>query len=173
MSGRKLLAVFISFGGVAVVTGGTLATLNGEMVLGVFFCLMGAVSYGLFTTLSRTKDYDQWVAMMLHFAMTFVLTTLILAGQKELFMPDARQLAGFGWNGVFTMAIPNVMWVLALENGNTAKISNLAYITPVLSLVWARIILKESLSISCVLGLGLILLGILVQLKEKKGRVKA
>ena len=66
------------------------------------------------------------------------------------------------------MAIGNTAWALALEKGNTAKVSNLAYITPCLSLICTALILKEQISILSVAGLCVIVLGILIQLKEKK-----
>lgn len=65
------------------------------------------------------------------------------------------------------MAIPNTLWILALEGGNTAKISNLAYITPFLSLAWNRLILNEVITLYFVIGLLIIVVGIFVQLTDK------
>ena len=70
--------------------------------------------------------------------------------------------------GVFSMGIGNTAWALAMEKGNTAKISNLAYITPFLSLIWTALILKEAISIWSVVGLCVIVLGVFVQLKDSK-----
>jgi len=64
-------------------------------------------------------------------------------------------------------AIPFTTWALALEKGDTAKISNLAYITPFLSLVWTSLILKEKLNPYSILGLVIIVLGILIQIKKE------
>ena len=52
--------------------------------------------------------------------------------------------------------------------GNTAKISNLAYITPFLSMVCARVVLGEPIRLYSVLGLTVIVGGILIQLKPSK-----
>ena len=57
---------------------------------------------------------------------------------------------------------------MALESGNTAKISNLAYITPFLSFIWTGLILKEPIHWNSIVGLLLIVCGILIQLKKKK-----
>lgn len=65
------------------------------------------------------------------------------------------------------MAIANTVWVVALSLGNTAKISNLAYITPFLSLVWTFLILKEPLNIYSIVGLVVIVCGILIQIRDK------
>ena len=69
---------------------------------------------------------------------------------------------------MFTSATGFTSWALALEKGDTAKISNLAYITPFLSLIWTGLILKEKISIYAIIGLIVIILGILIQLKDKR-----
>lgn len=60
---------------------------------------------------------------------------------------------------------------LALEKGDTAKISNLAYVTPFLTLVWTFFVLGEKLSPVAFVGLAFMLLGIFVQIKEKPQKV--
>ncbi len=54
----------------------------------------------------------------------------------------------------------------------TAKISNLAYITPALSLVWTWLILKEQIRVFSLVGLAVIMVGILIQIKFGKRRKK-
>ncbi len=165
---RKGLAIAISFVGVGIVTSGELISFNATTLLGAVFCLIGAVSYGVFTALNQKKDYDNWLTMMLSYFTTFILTTVINGASGNLFVPDLVQILGFAWNGMFTMAVANTVWVLALKAGDTAKVSNLAYITPFLSLVWTFIFLGETPSIYSLVGLVVIILGIFVQLKDKK-----
>ena len=80
----------------------------------------------------------------------------------------ALQLLGFAWNGVFVMATATVTWAIALKLGGTAKVSNLAYITPFLSLVWTRLVLGEPIKLLSVAGLVVIVVGIFIQLKDNK-----
>ena len=105
---------------------------------------------------------------MLTYAATFLLTLLLCAFRGELFLPSPVMLLGLGWNGIFVMAVATTSWALALESGKTAKISNLAYVTPFLSLIWTRIFLKEAISPFSFLGLAVIIFGIFIQLKETK-----
>ena len=105
---------------------------------------------------------------MLSYSVTFVLTTVINGIGGKLFVPDTVQLLGFAWNGIFTMAIANTAWTMALESGNTAKISNLAYITPFLSIVWTFLVLEEPLNIYSVVGLIVIVSGIFIQLADQR-----
>ena len=62
----------------------------------------------------------------------------------------------------------NCVYKINLETGKTEKVSNLAYITPFLSLIWTALILKESFNIYSILGLIVIVLGIFIQMKDKK-----
>jgi len=95
---------------------------------------------------------------------------VFLGIRNELFVPDVSDMILVIWNGVLVMATATTLWALALESGKTAKISNLAYITPFVSLIWVRLILKEELAIQNIIGLVIIVLGILVQLTDKKER---
>ncbi|MBP3336895.1 MAG: DMT family transporter [Clostridia bacterium] len=168
---KKVIAVLISFCGVAIVVSGDIMNFNTNMLLGAIFCMLGAVSYGIFTALSQKVDYDKSNTNMLSYFASFILTSVINFVNGDLFLPGGFELCGFIWNAVFTMAIANTVWVCALAKGNTAKISNLAYITPFLSLVWTSLILKETLALSSVAGLVVIVLGIVIQLKDEKTKV--
>lgn len=165
---KKGIAIFMSFIGVVIVTGGDLLNLNYTTIKGAMLCILGAISYGIFTALTQKFPYNKTVTLMLSYAITFILTGVINAVKGNLFVPNLIQLAGFAWNGMFAMAVGSVCWVMALSSGKTAKISNLAYITPFLSIIWTALILKEEITLSAIIGLLVIVCGILIQLKDKK-----
>ena len=167
MTVKKAIAIAISFLGVVIVAGGDRTKIDSDLLLGAMFCILGAISYGLFTALNQKFDYDQSLSVMISYIVSFALTSIINAAQGDIFIPTVVEAFGFVWNGVITMAIANTVWVMALNAGNTAKISNLAYITPFLSMVWTSLILKERLNIYFIIGLAVIVLGIFIQLNEK------
>lgn len=168
MTLRKAVAVMVSFAGVSLVTGSGISEVGSSFAPGALFCILGAVSYGLFTVLNQMISYDKCVSMMINFAVSFILTGFVVVAKDGLFMPNGMQFLGILWNGIITLAVPNTLWIIALEKGDTAKISNLAYITPFVSLIWARLILKEELYPACIIGLVIIVLGIFIQLKDSK-----
>jgi drug/metabolite transporter (DMT)-like permease len=101
--------------------------------------------------------------------MAFIVSFSYLLCKGELFLPDLAQLGGLLWSGIFTYAIAYTFWALALAEGETAKISNLAYATPFISLLWTTLILQEKFEPFALLGLLLIVGGILIQnIKIKK-----
>ncbi len=166
---RKILAIVLSFVGVIIVTSnGNLFHIDKDSLLGAFYCVLASISYGLFSVLNKQKNYDKYVSMMLYYFFTFFITFIYIVIMKEWFVPQMNQVLGFVWIGFFTSAIAFTSWALALEVGDTAKISNLAYITPFLSLIWTSLILQEKFEIYSFLGLIIIVLGIFIQLKDKK-----
>ncbi len=167
MTMSKAVAIGISFLGVIIVVGRDLTHFNSSTLLGAGCCILAAMSYGIFTALNQKSSYDTWLSMMFFYLTTFVLTGMILVLTDRIPQLDMAQTLGMACNGMFNMAIATTTWAMALDSGKTAKISNLAYITPFLSLVWTAIFLKEQIRASSIVGLVVIVLGILVQLKDK------
>lgn len=165
---RKIIAIMLSFTGVIIVAGGGTAGFSVATIYGSLCILLAAVSYGLFTGLNQKFQYDKNISMMFVYFATFVITlVMVIFGNTPLNL-DLFSIAGFAWNGVLVMGVANTAWTIALESGNTAKISNLAYITPFASLIWTSLFLKEKISLFSVIGLIVIVGGILIQLKDNK-----
>ena len=166
LTARKCLAVSLSFLGVITVAGDDIINFNPETLAGVLLCALAAASYGAFTALNRKWNYDDTITVMLSYFATFILTLVINLFMGEELTLGAYEILGFAWNGIFTMGIATVAWALALKSGGTARISNLAYVTPFLSLVWTFFILHEPIKPLSIFGLAIIVLGIFIQLKD-------
>ncbi len=168
---RKLLAVLLSFAGVIAVTSGGSLSLGGDQWLGALFCISAALVYGLFSVLNKQRNYNNYISMMLYYLVAFLVSAAYLLVAGRPFSMDLPQTLGLLWNGVFTYAIAYTFWAEALAGGDTAKISNLAYATPFISLIWTTLILKEPFNPFSLLGLLLIVGGILIQnIKFKKAK---
>lgn len=168
MTLRKIIAIAMSFLGVVIVTGGDILKLDQNTIIGAGSCILGAMSYGLFTALNQKYNYDKCLAMMIAYVATFLFTTVINVARGDMIVPDLGQTLGLMWNGAFVMAVGSTCWAIALESGKTAKISNLAYITPFLSLLWTFFVLGEPIKLTSIAGLVVIILGIFIQLKDRK-----
>lgn len=168
MTVRKVIAIGVSFAGMAIVVGADGANLSSATMVGAVCCFFAAVSYGLFTALNQKFGYDKRISMMFFYLTTFVLSSAVLGIRHEIPRINWLQTLGMGYNGICNMGIAATAWAVALDSGKTAKISNLAYITPFLSLVWTAVFLKEQVRFSSVLGLSVIVLGIFIQLKDRE-----
>lgn len=170
---RKCIAILLSFLGVFTVAGEGLLQFESQTLTGVLLCVGGAVFYGAFAALNKKYSYDKMLAMMLAFfaagILSFFVTLLGKDGQPLNWNLDWLQVLGLAWIGVMTMAVANTSWALALDLGDTAKISNLAYCTPFLSLVWTSCFLpNDAFNPWALAGLCVIVLGIFIQLKDSK-----
>lgn len=168
---RKIIAIIISFIGVIIVSSnGNLLNIEKSSIIGTIYCTLAAISYGLFSVLNKKQNYNKYTSMMLYYLTSFCISLIYCLCARKTFVPETNQLLGLLWIGVFTSAIAFTSWALALEKGDTARISNIAYITPFISLVWTSIILKEELKVYSILGLIIIILGIFIQMKDNKKR---
>lgn len=166
---KKMLAVLLSFIGVVVITlDGNFASFQSESLLGPLFIVLDAISYALFSVLNKKMNYDGLTSMLI-----FQLSACAVSGIGCLLTdtwtaPNLEGWLGLGWIGIVTSGIAYTAWASALQKGDTGKVSNLAYITPFLSLVWTTLILDESITVWSILGLLLIVSGVFVQMTRRK-----
>ena len=172
MTIRKGVAIFISFLGVITVAGNDLINFNADSLLGTGLCILAAVSYGAFCALNKKWHYDKQISLALSFLSTAFISLIVNLAMGSHFSFGLLETIGLAYNGIFVLAIATTTWALALDLGDTAKISNLAYITPFASLVWTSVILKESISVWSVAGLVIIVLGIFIQLGQNGRKIE-
>ncbi len=78
-------------------------------------------------------------------------------------------IIGAVYVGIFEMGITFVLWLKALKlSSNTAKISNLIFISPFFSLIFISIFVGETIHGYTLVGLAFILIGLAIQLDNKK-----
>lgn len=168
MNYRKAVAVFVSFIGVVLVaTKGNFTKMDMTNLKGIISCVGAAVCYGIFSVYNKKKAYEQNVSMMFFFGVSAVFAGICSLLTEERIPIASKQFLGILWIGVFVNAIGYLCWCLALNKGETAQISNLAYITPFLAMVLSHFMLGEELSIWSFSGLVLIIGGILIQVHVK------
>lgn len=167
----KAVAMVCSFVGIVILSLGDGALPSGNAALGIASCITCAACYGLFCVLNKKYDHDQSIAMMIMWGITGVCSAILGPLTEEWVMISAVEFAGLSWLGIAINAIGYLIWALALQGTeNTAKIANLAYLTPFLSIIVSAVFLKESLKLNALIALVFIIGGILLQsmVGEKK-----
>jgi drug/metabolite transporter (DMT)-like permease len=67
------------------------------------------------------------------------------------------------------MGFTFVIWMKALQYAeNTAKVSNLIFLSPFIALFFIHFLVGETIAISTIFGLALIIAGIMLQQKKTK-----
>lgn len=169
---RKIIAMVMSFAGIVVLSVGTDGVSSGNKLLGIVACVIAAVCYGLFSVLNKKHSLNQNITMMwiwLTVAVCSLIAGLIFEKWQDV---AGVQWAGLLWLGIVVNAIAYLLWAIALKNAeDSAKIANLAYLVPFLSIVLSAIVLKEKITVNAVIAVILIIGGILLQsihFKKKK-----
>lgn len=160
----KGLAMFCSFLGIIILSTGSGSSASGNAIAGMISCIVAAACYGLFSVLNKKADYDQNIAMMVIWFVVMICSAILGLMTEEWKPIEGMQWLGMLWLGVVIDAVAYLLWALALKGDeNTAKIANLAYLTPFLSLVVSAIVLKEQIKVRAVIALIFIVGGILLQ----------
>ena len=160
----RMFAIAVSFCGVVmIVTRGRMLEFQMENLAGNMLALSGALVFALFSILGKRANYDFTIAAFVYFCSALICASAAIVFVGELPLPP---LSIWGWvlyNGLLVNGVSYLFWFRALEHGDTFIVSNLLYLTPVLSLPLVKVFLNEPVHTSAVLGLALIVAGILLQ----------
>jgi len=163
----KLISIAISFFGVIIIlTRGNLSHIKFTSAKGDLLALLASFCFALFSVLGKMVQYDQIISVFIYFlsATVFSLLTLNYAHIKSI---TANSLFWLFINGVFINGISYIFWFKALKSTKAVVVSNIAYLTPALSLLFISAILREKIETYSIFGLMFILAGISMQLKFK------
>lgn len=164
LTARKIIAMLLSFGGIVVLTLGGSGVSTGNRLFGIAACVTAAVCYGLFSVLNKKHALNQNITMMWIW-LTTAVCSLIAGLLFETWQPvEGLQWAGLLWLGGVVNAVAYLLWAIALKGASdSAKIANLAYLVPFLSIILSAAVLHEAITVNAVIALVLIVSGILLQ----------
>lgn len=164
MTLMKAAAMICSFIGIIILSAGNSESSNGNIVVGMISCIVAAACYGIFSVLNKKMDYDQSISMMMNWLVVAVCAMISGMMTENWAMIRGMKWLGILWLGIVIDAIAYLLWALALKDAeNTAKIANLAYVIPFLSLIFSAALLKETIEIRIFAALVFIIGGVLVQ----------
>ncbi len=172
---KSILAIFISFlGAFIIATKGNIISFKFTNILGVLLALGSTVIWSLFW-IYNIKDKRDYVAkLFLNFVFGFIFILIATPLFSKISIPDMRGLLGAGYVGLFEMGITFIFWLKALQlSRTTAKVANLIYLSPFISLIIINRIVGENILVSTVIGLILIVTGIIVQQYTARTRVSS
>jgi drug/metabolite transporter (DMT)-like permease len=168
---RDISATLICYSGVVIIaTHGDVFSLRFSSPLGVVLALASTVIWALYWIYNTKDDRDPLAGLLLNFifGLPFILIYCLLFSSPKVANPYG--LLGAVYIGVFEMGVTFVLWLSALKlSKNTAKVGNLIFISPFLSLIFIRIFVGEEILMSTLLGLVLIVVGLIIQ-QLKRGK---
>ena len=166
---RTIIAIVISFSGVILIaTRGNVIALRFTSLTGDLLAIGSSVLWALFWIFNLRDRRDPTVRLFLCFLFGNIYNLVVMALLSGFTLPTLTGFAGGAYVGLFEMGITFVIWLKALSlSKDSASVGIMAYITPFLSLIFIHFILGETILVTSVLGLGLIVAGITLQMKPK------
>ena len=155
-------------GVVVIATKGNLLSLEFESPLGVGLALLSTILWAGYWILNTKNKADPIVGVLLGF-----LIALPFAIGLCLYEQSSWDISLTGWFavtyvGLFEMGITFVLWLSALRlTDNTARISNLIFVSPFISLLLLAYIIGEQIHPSTLFGLVLIVSGLVFQQRKR------
>lgn len=152
-------------GVIVIATKGDVLALNFESPLGVGLALLSTLLWAGYWILNAKNKADPVVAVLLGFLVAVPLAVGISIFEGAPW----QQITWQGWAavtyvGLFEMGVTFVLWISALKaTNNTARISNLIFTSPFISLMLLATIIGEEIHPSTLIGLVLIVIGLVVQ----------
>jgi drug/metabolite transporter (DMT)-like permease len=161
----SFLAVLISFSGIILIsTHGQLLSMKFSSPLGVMLALGSAIFWAFYWIFNMKDKREAVTKLFLNFCFGFLYILVTVSIIKGIKIPTWPGLAGSVYLGFFEMGIPFVLWLHALKlSSTTAKVTNLIYLSPFISLVIIHFAVGETILFSTVSGLFLIVSGIIMQ----------
>ena len=169
------------YGSLIALVGVALVVFNGTVVLkfnpfGDMLSMAAAICWALYSVMI-THYVHRFSSFFLMRRMTFfaILTTLPLAFfMGELNMPlyefaDPHKLFCIAFLGIFVSGISYVTWNIATRRLGIVKVNTYIYVNPFVTLVTGALFLHEPITLMSVIGALLIICGVIIGVRERKG----
>ncbi len=160
-----IACIFGYLGVIVIATKGNVLALEFESPQGVGLALFSTLLWAGYWILNTKNKADPILGLLLGFLVALPITIIlsIYEGTSWQQIPINGWLAAT-YIGLFEMGITFVLWLSALRSTqNTARISNLIFASPFISLLLLANIIGEEIPPSTLIGLSMIVCGLLVQ----------
>ncbi|WP_297088890.1 DMT family transporter [uncultured Draconibacterium sp.] len=168
----SFVALIVSFVGVFFISSqGGFDGFGKTNPLGVVLAVASSILWSLYWIFNVKDTRDQVVKLFLNFAIGTLLLVPVVALFSSFKVQWGQGLAAMVYSGVFEVGITYVLWLKAMSlTSSNAKIGNLVFFAPFLSLVFIHLILKETIYFTTFIGLIFIISGVLVQQLDRRKR---
>jgi drug/metabolite transporter (DMT)-like permease len=162
---KDILAGIICYFGVLIIsTKGEPFSLNFSNMDGVLLALLSTVLWSMYWIINTKQKADPIVGLFSNFLVSLPIIIIYFLITQPLVLPDIKGILAASYVGLFEMGITFFFWLKAMQSAtSTAKIANLIFISPFISLIFIYFIVGEQIYISTIVGLSTIILGLILQ----------
>jgi drug/metabolite transporter (DMT)-like permease len=165
ISYKSFIALFICFIGVYFISSqGEPGVLAFKEPLGVLLAAGSSLIWSLYWIYNVKKGMDETLQLLLNFFFASIFITIFILIFNDFRNLDLTGITLAVYAGIFEMGITFLLWIRAMKyTASNDKISNLVYIAPFLSLIFIHYFVGETIYVTSLIGLSLIVIGILVE----------
>ncbi len=165
VSKGQWLAIGVSYLGVVVIaTKGRIVGIEVESPLGITLALGSTFIWAIYWILNTKDQRVPVVGLFLNFLFGCPMVLIALIATEGLAGITLPGIAGAAYIGIFEMGIAFALWLQAMKlTISAAKIANLIFISPIVSLFLIYYLVGEEIYISTIAGMGLVLIGLSIQ----------
>ena len=168
---RAVAAIFVSFFGILIIsTGGHPFLWKFSNPLGAALAVGSAFFWAAYWILNMKDPREETGKILLNmiFGLLYLIIYFAVQGRWPV-IPTTAGLLGSFYIGTFEMSLTFVIWLKALNySADTAKVSNLIYLSPFLGLFWISHAVGENIHDYTLVGLAFIIGGIMLQQWRRK-----
>lgn len=167
LNGVQIAAIIISFSGALIIaTKGQMASFGDVSKTGVILAFSSTIIWASFWLVNAKDQLDPVIKLFWGFFFGFLYTLLFSPFLGPIHIPEMMAILPLIYIGLFEMGITFVLWLTALQlSSSAARIGNLIYISPFLSLLFLRVIIGETIHPTTFIGLFIIVGSIVFQEK--------
>ncbi len=172
LSRTQLIAIAVSFAGAIIIASkGKITAFGGVSMVGVGLAFGSTIVWAVFWLLNARNRVDPVVGLFLGFCFGLCYTVLASPLFGGVFLPPPKAVLPLIYIGLFEMGITFVIWLTALQlSSSAARVGNMIYITPFLSLLFLYLIIGEAIHPATFIGLFMIVGSIIYQELDAKRR---
>lgn len=166
---NQVVGVLVSFSGIIMLSLNNSADISGKLsVFGLGLIIASTIIWATYWLLKINEKQDSVIELFVSFLFGTIYLVVVSLFTPMEFPPLKPLLAGI-YAGMFEMGITFILWSKALKLAtNRVTLTQLIYLSPLLSLLLIHFILGEKIGVLTVIGLFLIIGGILISnLKQK------
>ena len=161
----SFVAILISFlWSFVIATGGDVLSFKFTNAYGVALAAGSTVVWAVFWLVNVRDKRKESIKLFMNFGFGFTYILIYGLITNSIEFPNINGIIGVSYVGVFEMGVTFFLWMKALSlSKTTAKVSNLIYFAPFISLFIVNLTIGEEIKIATIIGLLLIISGILMQ----------
>lgn len=167
---RALIGMIVAFAGVTIVFSDDITRISDNAYWGDLLAIVAGFLWGMTSIVikaSRLAHTSPEKTLLYQLAMGAIIPLPFIPLMGEVIrQPDIWTLVAFVYQAALVVAATYPLWFWMIRRYPVSKLSNFAFITPVVGVLMSGLILKEPLGLKIVLAMVFIALGLFIINKQ-------